>query len=119
MAACKARLLKPQRVSTLTLQEEQVRTELTLQNFDHQLWLCAFADLEELQQHVADPVAFAASRENLVIGFSDQIPVWILAGDERQVYAEGEFQKVSKKVSKGCVSPTRPDRSSGTTSSLE
>ena len=32
---CQARLLKPQRVSTLTMQEEKVRTELTLQNFDH------------------------------------------------------------------------------------
>jgi hypothetical protein len=73
MDPCRARLLKPSRVSDLTLQEEKVRTELTLQNFGRQLWLASFAGEDELKEHVADPAAFVSQREDLVIGFSDQV----------------------------------------------
>ena len=53
----------------------------------------AFADTEELKKHVADPEAWMQNRRKTVIGFSDQIPVWVKIGRGKQVYAEPELKR--------------------------
>lgn len=86
-----AKLLKPDLV---TKQEEQVRAQLTWQALDHMLWKAVFGPVSGLQGLVCDPEAFRNSVENLTLIFSDQIPLWIKMGSEREVYAKWESAPV-------------------------
>ena len=88
-----SKLLKPGRMSTLPMEEEEARVRLGWQQMDRALWTAAFADAAELEKHVADGAAFVNCRTDCVIGFSDQIPVWVKIARGKQVYCEKELMQ--------------------------
>ena len=89
--------VSPSRTSVLTMEQEKVRARLTWQNLDYRIWQAAFAEEGELESLVADPVQFIENRHKTVIGFSDQIPVWVKMGSSgRQLFLETELKRSSK-----------------------
>ncbi len=87
-----AKLLQPGRMSTLSMEEEEARVKATWRDFDVALWLAAFGSEEELEKYVSSPVKFIEDREELIIGFSDQIPVWVKIGRKKEVFCEREVK---------------------------
>ena len=105
-----AKYVSAELVSTISSTETQTRCMLTWQEFDHSLWLATLASAETLAetQRVADTKAFVEGRAQLVLGFSDQIPLWAKASGRRAIFAEEElrasehkadFSEVSKAIS--------------------
>jgi hypothetical protein len=87
-----ARLLQPGRLCALSMQEEEARVKNSWKDFDAALWVACFGEAEDLAKFVANPIEFQNCRQKLVIGFSDQIPVWVKIGRTKQVYCEREVQ---------------------------
>ena len=99
-----AKLEKPSRMSKLTMEEEEARVKATLQQFDYMMHVAAFGSIETLKKYVSDPVHWIENRGNVVIGMSDQIPVWVKIGRTKQVHCEEELQrKCSKQALKAIV----------------
>ena len=92
-----AKYMASELVSSISATEERVRIMLTWQQFDYCLWLSCCASEETLaeSQEVAHVKDFIKSRSNLVIGFSDQVPLWAKATGRRAVFAEEEIHKPS------------------------
>ena len=88
-----AKLLKPQRLVSLSLQEERRRVECSWQAFDFRVHRAAFGDLSFLEQSVMEPKSFRDNLGSTVLCFSDQIPFWIKVGSTRQLFAQFETQK--------------------------
>ena len=55
--------------------------------------MAAFGEEEDLQRLVAQPGDFMENRESTIIGFSDQIPVWVKICRGKQVYCGNEVKK--------------------------
>ena len=91
LADCGARLLKPQRLSKLSPEEEEARILQTWSYYDAALWVAAFGEEDTLRKFVACPLEWARGREEVVLGWSDQIPVWLKLGRSMQVYASEEL----------------------------
>ena len=91
------RLLKAQRLVDISPSEEHARCQLTWQAFDQLLHLAAFGTPEKLSACIALPERFVQDRESIVLGFSDQVPVWVKVGQEKQLYCEGEVRNCDKK----------------------
>ena len=87
------KLMQPGRMSTLSMEEEEAGVKATWKEFDAALWLAAFGSEEDLVKIVANPSEFMQQREGVVIGFSDQIPVWVKIGRAKQVYCGDEVKK--------------------------
>ena len=85
-----ARLFKPQRLVSLTYEEEERRALRSWHRFDWKLNLACFRPLEELACVVKDPEMFRACVKDLVIFMNDQIPMWLKVKPGKQVYAEFE-----------------------------
>ena len=85
-----AKALAPHRVSQLSEYEEKVRAMLSWQSLDHAQQLAAFGTEQELSAFVAKPDQFAQHRDKCVLGFSDQIPLWVSEASKRVLYAEHE-----------------------------
>ena len=94
--ACGMRLLKAQRLVDISPAEEHARCQLTWQAFDQLLHLAAFGTPEKLGACIALPERFVQDRESIVLGFSDQVPVWVKVGQEKQLYCEGEVRNTKK-----------------------
>ena len=79
-----------ERVTIISGTEAQTRTKLTWQEFDHTLWLATCATQQTLAEsnRVSSPAQFISVRSNLVVGFSDQVPLWAKATGGRAVFAE-------------------------------
>ena len=79
-------------VSTISPTEAEVRCKLTWQEFDYTLWLASLSPLEELSaaKVVVDPENLVAERKHLVVGFSDQIPLWAKSTGRKAVFAKDE-----------------------------
>ncbi|CAE8706526.1 unnamed protein product [Polarella glacialis] len=88
-----AKVLKPGRMSTLSMDEEEARVKAGWKDFDAAMWLAAFSPEAELEKWVANPGDFMERRHECVLGFSDQIPVWIKIGRKKQVYCSKEVGK--------------------------
>ena len=75
--------------------ETETRTKLTWQEFDHSLGLstCASQQVLAESKRVSSPVQFISARPQLVIGFSDQVPLWAKATGRRAVFAQEELHK--------------------------
>ena len=91
--ATKCRLMKPQRQIKLSCEEEQLRCQLTWQQFDCRLWDVAFADEATIKRMVVDAQSFIQNREDAVLGFSDQVHWWGWVSQAKQLYAEWEYQE--------------------------
>ena len=87
------KLMQPGRMSTLSMEEEEAGVKATWKELDAALWLAAFGSEEELLKVVASPAEFVMQREKCIVGFSDQIPVWVKIGRGKQVYCENELKK--------------------------
>ena len=85
-----ATLHKPQRLVSLTYEEEERRALRSWHRFDWKLNLACFRPLEELAEVVRDPEAFRTNVRDLVIFMNDQIPMWLKLKPGQQVYAEFE-----------------------------
>ena len=82
-------------VTNISETESKTRCLLTWQEFDKTLWLatCASAETLKASDRVASPEDFVSARPHLVIGFSDQIPLWAKATGRKAIFAEEELQK--------------------------
>ena len=78
MRYCDARLRKPQRLTRLSLKEEQVRWENTLKGFDRVLWEAMRAEL--LEGRMRKPKEFVEGVRDAVVCHCDQIPMWLRFG---------------------------------------
>ena len=92
-----ARMLKPQRLLTLTLLEEEHRLYQTWRDFDFRLWNMCFGDLSWLEQHVMDPQSFRDNIKSTVLSFSDQIPFWVKIQSTKQLFASWEVSTFGKR----------------------
>ena len=93
---CELKALKPDLTTKLSLQEEFVRSVLTWQSFDKTVWKACFASLECLSESVADAAAFRKDVSSMVLLFSDQIPLWVKAGSEKELFAKFEHKPVQQ-----------------------
>ena len=87
-----AKLMKPGRMSVLSMEEEEQRVKATWRDFDAVLWLAAFGSEEDLAKYVGCPQKFMEDRSEVIIGFSDQIPVWVKIGRKKEVFCEREVK---------------------------
>ena len=88
-----AKLMQPGRMSVLSMEEEEeARVKATWKDFDVVLWLAAFGSEEELEKFVGSPQKFIEDRTEVVLGFSDQIPVWVKIGRKKEVFCEREVK---------------------------
>ena len=85
-----ASLFKPQRLVSLTYEEEERRALRGWWRFDWKLNLACFRALEELAAVTRKPKLFRQRVRELVIFMSDQIPMWLKIKPGKQVYAEFE-----------------------------
>ena len=90
MRFCGARLRTPQRLTVLTLAQEQMRWKTTLQAYDRLLWEAM--RVEHLEERVVDPAAFVEGVSDTVVIPSDQVPVWLSAGGLRQLFGNLEVR---------------------------
>ena len=90
-----ARLCKPQRLVSLTYEEEERRALRSWNRFDWKLNVACFRPLEELANLVRDPKGFRENVRDLVIYMNDQIPMWLKVKPGRQAYAEWELRRRS------------------------
>lgn len=93
-----AKNLLPDLKTKLSEQEEQVTAKLTYQSLDHTLHLACFAPLEDLSARVGKAGEFRENISDLVVVCSDQIPLWIKSGSERELFAEWEHQPLPQQV---------------------
>ena len=90
------RLHTPGRLTQLTLQEEEQNVAETWLEFDAALQLAAFGTEEQLGKFVENPADFEQNRQDLTIGWSDQIPCWLKMSRGAQVYPAAERAKKSR-----------------------
>ena len=90
-----AKYVSAELVTNISETESKTRCLLTWQEFDKTLWLatCAAAETLKASDRVASPEDFVSARPHLVIGFSDQIPLWAKATGRKAIFAEEEIQK--------------------------
>ena len=94
MFLLEAKALKPDLTTKLSPAEEQIRAHLTWQAFDYMLWKACFAPVSALENLVCQPQQFRDSVKKLALVFSDQIPLWIKMGSEKEVFAKWESAPV-------------------------
>ena len=99
-----ARLAKPQRLVSLTYEEEERRALRSWNRFDFKLHQACFMPVEELANVVRDPEGFRREARNLIIFMNDQIPMWLKLKPGMQVYAEFDFQKGKHEMNLGRLS---------------
>ena len=88
--------LKPDLVTKLSPEEESVRAMLTWQSLDRLLYKAVFAPLCELEPLVCNAKEFRDNCDKLVLIFSDQIPLWVKMGAEKELFASWECQPVEQ-----------------------
>ena len=79
-----ARLCKPQRLVSLSYEEEERRALRSWNRFDWKLNLACFRPLDELANVVRDAEGFRKNVRDLVIYMNDQIPMWLKLKPGRQ-----------------------------------
>ena len=94
---CDAECVRPQLTRHMSMLEESIRAKLTWQSFDSALHRCAFGTIEELSNQVARPAEFRAHIGQCILGFSDQVPLWVKETQARSVYASWETRTQSQK----------------------
>ena len=92
LAELGAKLLHPKRMSLLSMEEEEARVKQSWMAWDAAVNVAAFGTELELKKYLAAPESFIAARHQLVIGMSDQIPVWVKIGRGKQIYSSAEVK---------------------------
>ena len=87
---------RPSRRSSMTLSQEKLGWQVTMNSFDRAVWLAAHGSSEELKGHVAVPKDFINRRSQIAIIMTDQVPVWVARLSQRTVFAGHEKVQNSK-----------------------
>ena len=88
----------PNLVTQITEVEAQVRAELSWQHHDWCIHKVASADQDFMSQYFARPSEITpAIRKACVLGFSDQVPLWLKHGSKKEVMASWEVAGLKKK----------------------
>ena len=93
-----ARFIFPSRCTQLAEGEEEVRAELTWQQFDERMFIASCGEVEELKTWVADPQRFVQDRAKTWLLFSDQVPIWIKIGMLKILYSAAELAETGKRA---------------------
>ena len=90
-----AKYLTTELVANISAAETMTRCLLTWQEFDHSLWLATCSTEQSLAEslRVSKPKDFIAARPQMVIGFSDQVPLWAKSTGKRAVFSEEEVHE--------------------------
>ena len=104
LAYLNARLFKPQRLVSLTYEEEERRCLRGWWRFDWKLNLACFRPIDELGELVRQPELFRETVRELIIYMNDQIPMWLKLKPGKQVYAEFETGGGKYEVNLGSLS---------------
>ena len=91
-----AKLLKPQRVLSLNMDEEKARYLSTLRMNDFFVYLACFGSEAELGEWVINPQRFIKHRKHLVLSHSDQVAMWMKVNPGKCLFASFETQKFKK-----------------------
>ena len=94
-----ARAQTPNLVTQLSEVEQQVRAELTWNQFDFQAWQISSKKNELYHEMFAQPDKAKKHAHQCVLGFSDQIPLWVKKPSSKEVFAGFELRSSAKKVS--------------------
>ena len=86
-------------VQPLDENEAAIRCQLTWQEFDHRLWLSSCSSVQRLKEAsvVANPKAFCDNRDHLIIGFSDQVPLWAKDTGRKGIFSASELHSKEHK----------------------
>ena len=95
---------KPQRLVSLSYEEEERRALRSWFRFDWKLNLSCFRPVEELEKVVKDAKKFRKHVGDLIIFMNDQIPMWLNIKPGKQVYAEFETRKGTYERNLGSLS---------------
>ncbi|CAE7781713.1 Bbs2, partial [Symbiodinium necroappetens] len=88
----------PNLVNQISEVEMQVRAELTWQHHDWRIHKVASADHEFDMQFFARPREITPDiRKACVLGFSDQVPLWLRCGSHREVFASWELAGLKRR----------------------
>ena len=89
-----ARLFTVAQTTHLSALEEKARAQLTWQDVDRKLWAMRVASKEQLEKEdlAADAASAIAHRADIVVGMSDQIPLWAKADCKRLVFHDSEIR---------------------------
>eukprot|EP00438_Fugacium_kawagutii_P001387 Skav209305 [mRNA] locus=scaffold994:205116:208401:- [translate_table: standard] len=87
-----ARQLVPNLKTTISEVEQEVRACLTWQYHDSQMHRMAAKKDEDMSQLFARPDEAKANMRKAVLGFSDQIPLWVKMGSEKEIFAKHEVR---------------------------
>ena len=92
-----AKYMSTELVTNISKEEARIRNLLAWQQFDYSLWLscCASEKTLEDSQEVSRVKDFITARPNLVIGFSDQVPLWAKATGRKAIFSEEEIHNPS------------------------
>ena len=94
-----AKVQTPNLVTQLSEVEQQVRAELTWNQFDFQTWKMSSKKDEVYHEMFAQPENAKKHVHQCVLGFSDQIPLWVKKPTSREVFAGFELRTSAKSVS--------------------
>ena len=94
-----AKVQAPNLVTQLSEVEQQVRAELTWNQFDFQTWKMSSKKDEVYHEMFAQPENAKKHVHQCVLGFSDQIPLWVKKPTSREVFAGFELRASAKSVS--------------------
>ena len=89
----RCRLLRPQRLIHIGVQEERQRVIDSWHAWDRVLSLAAFGSEEELAEVVLNPKDFIENRAQTVLSHSDQMPFWVKLVPGKQLYAAEEVMR--------------------------
>ena len=91
MRFCGVSYLKPQRMLSLTYEEEKIRCRLTWMQFDKRMYDLACGDVNVLKKYVVDANIMLKRIEDCVMCFSDQVPWWGMICRKKQMYLKDEL----------------------------
>ena len=97
MDAIGAKHLTPNVLAPLSNEEQQIGAELAWQHHDYLMSLVSMGH-EDLKHYVAKPDEVKANKMSCMLGFSDQVPVWVKKGSTKAVFAAHETRTHGKPI---------------------
>ena len=92
-----ARLLKPQRLVSMTTEQEAQKIYDTWHHHDAIQQIAAFGTPEELSVFIVKVDEWIQHRKTIAKVFSDQMPYYVKLKPGKQLYAEGEYKTSANK----------------------
>ena len=83
-----ARLGTPSKFTELPREQEHIRWQMSVLNFDNAVWKAAFASDAELSHYIGDVARFNERLAETALIFSDEVPFWCKIGKQKVVFAD-------------------------------